>query len=228
MVNSSLAQALKSRTSAQHRAAERAGVMRDLLHGRIDRRAYCHLLRNLYELYSALESALTRHCTHPCVQPVFLPQLFRTDALAADLHQLHGNRWIDELEVMNGTERYVGRLSEIATTRPELLVAHAYVRYLGDLSGGQILRRIVRDSLQLSPPAGMRFLDFGEPEQVETMVHRFRVALDSINVGSRASADIVAEAQLSFEMHTTLFEELAAARQLPGSIVDRERSHLPV
>ncbi len=205
--------------------------MRDLLHGRIDRRSYCSLLRNLYELYSGLESALSRHRTHACVAPFFLPQLFRTGALAADMRDLHGDQWIDAFEVKGSAKRYVDRLSEIEVLRPELLVAHAYVRYLGDLSGGQILKRIVRQSLQLSPAEGMRFLEFGEPAQVETMAQNFRQALDSIAVDSLAMADIVAEAQLSFVMHANLFEELAASRQLselPRSIVDRERSHLPV
>ena len=230
-MNGSLAQALKSGTCSHHVAAERAGLMRYLLQGRIDRRSYCSLLRNLYELYAALEFALTKHRAHACVAHVVQPQLFRTAALAADLHHLHGHRWIDDLEIIGSARRYVDRLREIEILRPELLTAHAYVRYLGDLSGGQILKRIVRQSLSLSPIMGTRFLDFGEPTQAETMAQDFRAALDSIAVDQLAMSDIVAEAQLSFVMHINMFEELAAARQLselPESIVDRERSHLPV
>eukprot|EP00121_Abeoforma_whisleri_P005982 Awhi_evm1s5431 len=48
-----------------------------------------------------------------------------------------------------GVMLYLNRLNEITRTKPFLLVAHVYVRYLGDLSGGQVLKRIVRKALNL-------------------------------------------------------------------------------
>ena len=40
---------------------------------------------------------------------------------------------------------YVNRINQISEEKPELLVAHAYTRYLGDLSGGQILKKIAQE-----------------------------------------------------------------------------------
>ena len=80
-----LAQQLRTATRDAHRASERAGIMPDLLHGRLGRAVYCSLLRNLFEIYQALEAALVLRAALPCVAPVVFPKLFRTAALAADL-----------------------------------------------------------------------------------------------------------------------------------------------
>lgn len=48
--------------------------------------------------------------------------------------------------------QFTHHLRSISTTRPALLLAHAYVRYLGDLSGGQIVRSRIRRVYALDPP----------------------------------------------------------------------------
>ena len=54
------------------------------------------------------------------------------------------------------------QLSQTEFTQPALLAAHAYVRYLGDLAGGQALGRIARQAYALPDGAGTRFFDFGQ------------------------------------------------------------------
>ena len=81
---------------------------------------------------------------HPSVGPVVMPELFRSDALVADLQALGA---APAPPLAQATRQYVERLGEISATDPGLLVAHAYVRYLGDLNGGQALRRVVARSL---------------------------------------------------------------------------------
>lgn len=229
----SLAQCLKLGTRTLHAEVEQTGLMRELIEGRIGLGSYACLLRNLYELYSALEAALYRQSTHACIAPVFLPQLFRKTALAADLRELYSDRFLEELDVAQATLKYVARLREIEASNPELLVAHAYVRYLGDLSGGQMLKRIVGESLALPPESGVRFFDFGTPAEVVKLSQQFRSGLNAIGADENCLADIVAEAQRAFVVHAGLFEELALAsvnsqlRVMP-SIVHRERPDLAI
>jgi heme oxygenase len=191
--------------------------MRELLRGRLERGAYCVLLRNLHEIYSCLEDALDRHSAHPFVSALDLPGLRRRAALAADLQSLCGERW-NQIGIANAAGLYAARLREVNETRAELLVAHAYVRYLGDLSGGQILRRIVAGSLRLADGVGTAFYDFGDEPGV--LADAFRSRLDSLNADESVANDIVAEAQRAFAFHVRVFEELAAtpplaARQFP-------------
>lgn len=109
------------------------------------------------------------------------------------------------------TVAYVERLREIEATQPELLVAHAYVRYLGDLSGGQQLRRIVRRALALQGAAGTCFYDFGDTSQVSRLAQGFRAALDEVGARAHDAGAIVAEAEGAFARHGQIFEQLAAA-----------------
>lgn len=204
----SLAQWLRSATHALHAQVERSGVMQSLLRGRIDRISYCLLLRNLHALYAALEAGLARHAGDPRIAPVLLPGIARATALAEDLAALHGSGWAQTLPLMPAAQAYAQRLRQLAADAPELLVAHAYVRYLGDLSGGQVLRRIVARSLDLTDAAGTHFYAFGDPDDAAAMARQFRAGLDTAVRGRAAQAALVAEACWGFTEHGRLFAEI--------------------
>lgn len=206
----SLARSLKLATQTLHAEVEQSQAIRELIGAQISRGAYCRLLRNFYEIYIALEAALSRNALHPLIAPVFSPRLFRADVLAADLADFHGEGWMVELDVALATSDYVYRLGEIESLSPELLIAHAYVRYLGDLSGGQMLKRAVERNPALSPQHSVRFFEFGSAPEIAKMAQDFRAGLDEICSGAD-QARIVAEAQKAFVMHARLFEELAGA-----------------
>ena len=211
----SLPQRLKAATAEEHRRVERSGLMATLLRGRIERLAYLALLRNLHALYAALEPALSRQAAHPAVGPVVgpvvVPELFRRAALESDVQALQREADPPPAVLRPATVAYVERLREIEATQPELLVAHAYVRYLGDLSGGQQLRRIVGQALGLTGAAGTRFYDFGDTSQVSRLAQGFRAALDEVGARAHDAGAIVAEAEGAFARHGQIFEQLAAA-----------------
>ena len=139
----SLAERLRSETRDLHTEVERSPLMHALLRGELKLGAYCMLLRNLHAIYVALEAALTHHASETSLAPVWMPALLRSDALARDLTDLCGAASEHVIVLQHATELYVARLKHLQETDPALLVAHAYVRYLGDLSGDQLLKRIV-------------------------------------------------------------------------------------
>lgn len=211
----SLAERLRLQTWPAHKQVEATSFVRALLGGQVDRTGYCLLLASLHPIYAALESALLRHAQHPAISRVFSAELLRAAALGSDLDHLHGPGWRDELAAQPAALDYAARLAEIERSEPALLVAHAYVRYLGDLSGGQALRKIVARSLALAPQAGTRFYDFGTPQQVGAMAQHFRSGLDQIEGDVAAREAIVGEATDAFRRHGELFEQLDRARLAP-------------
>lgn len=209
MTNLSLAQRLKAATTAMHRRVEGGDFMTRLLRGEIDRRRYVELLVNLRALYGALEAVLVRHVTQPGVAPVVMPELFRSQALEADLAALAEDLPTSAAPLASETLRYVERLHELDASRPPLLVAHAYVRYLGDLHGGQALGRVVARALHLEGRTGTAFYDFGDRAECRRLVQRFRAALDAVDLGTAERDAVVDEAVSAFARHERLFEELA-------------------
>ena len=200
---------LRTATHELHRAVERAGLMPVLLRGQLPLAGYLALLRNLQAIYAALEAGLVRHHGHPQLAPLALAGLARAPALAADLESLHGPGWAHELPLCGAAQAYVDRLQQLTDGQPALLAAHAYVRYLGDLNGGQLLARRVGGALHLAPGQGLAFYDFGSDEQVAAQARALRAGLDVIAPDEPAAQALVDEACSAFERHRELFEQLA-------------------
>jgi len=207
---------LRAQTRELHIAAEHRPFMQALLRSQLPQAPYCLLLRNLHPIYTTLESALQIHAAHPMVAPVFNRALLRADTLADDLATLHGECWEEALAVLPACKRYCARLRELQRNAPSLLSAHAYVRYLGDLSGGQILKRIVRTGLALTSAAGTDFYDFGDATQCAALIRSFRDGLEHIGPDAAQADAIVAEAQQAYRLHLELFDQLALASQAHG------------
>ena len=211
-----LAQRLRDGTWPLHGQTERAGIMPALLRGTLPKAGFVALQRNLQALYATLEPALARHQAHPALAPLALPGLPRLQHLADDLAVLHGPGWASDLPVLRALQAYQQRLGHLAEHRPALLAAHAYVRYLGDLSGGQALRRLVVRAYGLAGEAGSRFFDFGPPAQVAALAQAFRTGLDQLPAATeQESQALVDEACWGFAQHARVFEALAAAGHAP-------------
>jgi len=208
-----LAARLRLGTQALHHQAETSPVMAALLRGELSLPGYRALLVNLQALYAALEQAVQRHAD---IAPLPWPRLFRGPALAADLQALGG---ADKHPPVPATAQYVQRLHTLGGSAPgsapaRLLLAHAYVRYLGDLHGGQLIRRRVAPMLAsaagLVGDEGTRFHHFGDAAEVAQLIHDFRQALDTRPLDEAATAALVAEAQEAFRLHIALFAQLPA------------------
>jgi len=106
-------------------------------------------------VYSALEVSAERCAAASLVfRPLHTPhELARTQALETDMCSLFGEDWRDDPRNVPSAAAmaYISRLAHVAEYEPELMVAHSYTRYLGDLSGGQVLMRIARRMLHLEP-----------------------------------------------------------------------------
>ncbi len=208
-----LSRRLRVATHQLHVQVERCAFMRALLRGELPREGHALLLRNLHALYAALEAGLQRLAERPALAPFARPALRREAALAADLRVVHGERWSNELALTASMTDYVEHLRRLSQAADRRLVAHAYVRYLGDLSGGQRLRALVARALALPPGQGVAFHDFGGVTEVAALAHALREALDALGAGD----DVVDEACAAFGRHAVLFAELAELADLDAA-----------
>lgn len=91
--------------------------------------------------------------------------------------------------------------SQIGKQNPELLVAHAYTRYLGDLSGGQVLGKITQKSLGLSSKEGLSFFSFPGVSSPNRFKQLYRSRMNSIELTEREKAAVLEEAVSAFELN---------------------------
>lgn len=206
-----LAQRLRDGTWALHTTAERAGVMPAMLRGALPAPVFWRMQRNLLLVYEALEAGLQQHAADPLIAPLQLGTLARSAVLRDDLGALAGPHWSQQLSTCPAATAYASRLQALAVRHPPALAAHAYVRYLGDLAGGQALRRVAQRAYGLTGPAGTRFFEFGTPDQAAQRGRQLRQALDSLPLDEPTVQGLVTEAQWAFAQHVQLFEELAVA-----------------
>jgi heme oxygenase len=200
-----LAARLRAGTQDLHRAAERSGAMAALLAGELERPGYVIMLRNLQAIYGAMEAGLERHAA---LFDLPLPLLSRRASLALDLAALGAP---PDTALAPATACYVQHLRYIgapAAQDARLLLAHAYVRYLGDLHGGQLLKQCIKRSLDLDGTIGTRFYDFGPPAQVAWLIQAVRTGLDAASRDTVQVDALVAEARLAFQLHVELFQQL--------------------
>ncbi|AFZ17462.1 biliverdin-producing heme oxygenase [Allocoleopsis franciscana] len=206
-----LANRLREGTKQSHTAAENTAYMKCFLKGIVEREPFRKLLFNLYLVYSALEEELQRHQTHPVIGSMYFAELNRTSNLEKDLAFYYGDNWPEQITPLPAGQVYVNRIHEIANTDPALLIAHAYTRYMGDLSGGQALKNIVRSALKLPPDQGTGLHEFEQIPTIEAkraFKEKYRQALNSLSVDEETIQRIVDEANYAFQLNRDVVHEL--------------------
>jgi len=203
----SLLGALRERTRDLHTQAERTGIIADMLHGRITQHGYALLLRNLLPVYQALEAHLAGYAASPLIGPIVRPELTRAGAIEADLRFLSVET--STLPVLGAAADYVQAIERASGGDGGRLIAHAYARYLGDLSGGQIVKRLLARSLNLPAPA-LSFYEFPAIADIATFKSEYRAAIDRAGDESEEFDAIVEEGALAFELNIALSAALQA------------------
>ena len=205
----SLLEAMRERTKALHVTAERTGVVAELLRGRGSRQAYALLLRNLLPVYETLEAELVRHQSSLVLSRIVRPELHRSPAIKADLATLDATG----LPLLPEAITYVGAIKKAGSGSGHPLLAHAYTRYLGDLSGGQIIKKILARSLAL-PPEALSFYEFPEIADIRRFKDAYRDVLELAGAAMADPGAVVEEAATAFKLNITLSEALQAAAGL--------------
>ncbi|MEB3178621.1 MAG: heme oxygenase (biliverdin-producing) [Nostocaceae cyanobacterium] len=206
-MSSNLAAKLREGTKKAHTAAENVGFVKCFLKGVVEKTSYRKLVANLYFVYCAMEEEMEKHKNHPIVSKINFKELYRKHSLEQDLAFYYGSNWRQEVKLSAAGEAYVQRIREVSATEPELLISHSYTRYLGDLSGGQILKKIAQTAMNLNE-GGTAFYEFADISDEKAFKAKYRQALDDMPLDEAACDRIVDEANAAFGMNMKMFMEL--------------------
>ncbi|BAZ31467.1 heme oxygenase [Cylindrospermum sp. NIES-4074] len=207
-MSSNLAIKLRSGTQQAHTEAENVGFMKCFLQGVVDKGCFAKFLANLYYIYSELEAAIKSNREHPVISQVYFPELNRKASLERDMVFYYGNDWHKQITPSTVAQAYINRIREISVSEPALLLGHAYTRYMGDLSGGQMLQKIAQSALKLSGYEGTSFYNFEQIPDKKAFKDKYRQALDAVPIDNAIANRIVAEANHAFQFNLQMAQEL--------------------
>ena len=208
-----LSELLRTATRPQHEHAETRGFVTELMGGALSREAYIDLATQHHAIYSALEAAGERLKDDAVAGPFVMDELLRVPSLEADLALLLGDDWRERIDLLPATVAYVERLNQIDSAAA--LVPHHYTRYLGDLSGGQIISRMLQRHYGMAEEE-LTFYAFAAIPKPKPFKDSYRELLDSAAFTPEQINAVVEEAKVAFDLNAALFNDLGG-RNLSGT-----------
>ncbi|MEU2254913.1 biliverdin-producing heme oxygenase [Nocardia xishanensis] len=202
---------IQSATARQHAEAENSSFISDMLGGALGIDSYHRYTGQLWFIYRALEARWPELACDTVASPFIKPELARTAELERDLAALLGPDWRTELRALPATVAYAERIEECARDWPAGYIAHHYTRYLGDLSGGQVIRGTAEKLWDLPRRGdGVRFYVFDGIANPAAFKREYRALLDDLSVDELERRRVLEECQRAFDYNTAIFAELAA------------------
>lgn len=183
---------LKELTREQHKNAERSLFVKKLLKKEITPYQYYVYLSNQFMMYTVLESFANDAGILSGIE-----EIKRGNAMAKDLQELEKEHRFEIPVHLKSTAEYMRYIHKIRED-PEKLLAHIYVRHMGDLSGGQIIKNFV-------PGSGMHY-------HFETDVNELKE-----KVRSKLHDGLAEEAKVCFIMIKQFMEELESSLDMGSS-----------
>ncbi|MCX7522500.1 biliverdin-producing heme oxygenase [Microbacterium sp. STN6] len=204
-------QAVRERTQAVHTETEGSAFIGELLGGKRSREDYIALVAQQYFVYEALEAVALTMANDPVASVFASPALTRVPAIEADLEFLIGADWRDSVTPLAATSRYVARIREMANWAGGF-VAHHYTRYLGDLSGGQIIRTLMQRQFGFETN-GVGFYVFDQIAKPKAFKETYRAQLDAVAWEDEERERVIAEVARAFRHNAEMFDDLARATE---------------
>jgi heme oxygenase len=207
---SGLALMLDDGTRKSHSMAENTQFVSGFFKGLDDRDSYRSLITSLYFVYEAMEEAMDKSLEDG-VRTLDYPALRRLDSLKKDMDFFYGEKWQDDVVPSPAAKAYVARIVEIAQTKPYLMIAHQYTRYLGDLFGGQMMGGMASRSLSIENGDGTAFYTFDDIPSTKDFITEWYTRLNELDLTQQQKEEIVDEANLVFALNIDVLQELTGS-----------------
>lgn len=173
---------LKDATHSSHEAAESHPFTKMLIAGKITKSIYYDYLFNQLAAYKKLEQLCKSRNLF-----ADMPDLFRTPAIYEDLQELiRSLGFPPEATTYPATHKYLAHLD---TLNDQGLLAHVYVRHMGDMYGGQMIKKVI-------PGSGLMYNFADRSETIK-------------NLRTKLTDNMADEANKCFALIFDLFDELA-------------------
>lgn len=200
---------IKKNSSTLHDVAEKTGFLKDLLDGKVTRESYAEYLFNIYEVYKTIEFNLGKYSTNDVVKDFAIAEIYRSEAIYKDLRFLLGDK-LKSLKMLASTKAYVERINELGREQPELLVAHAYTRYLADLFGGRTMYDMLMRTYKIEDE-GLNYYKYDllkDEKDMRAFVMEYHNKLNNISLNESLKEKFIDEVSNSYIYNIAVSNEL--------------------
>ena len=195
---------LHARIGAAHRQAEGMAFSRALLAGQVEPLQLVALLRALAPGYGLIEQEGPALAAALGAQAFPWSDLARSPALERDAAQFAA---IEASPPSAAAAVWLEQLRSLARQAPHRFLAHVYVRYGGDLSGGQQLAEQANAILASRGLPPVSFWAFERP--VRELKDGLHAAFEQLELSEAEEAELLEEAEIAFRATQSLLAELA-------------------
>lgn len=205
---------IKKNSDVLHDVAEKTGFLKDLLDGKVTRESYSEYLFNLYEIYKTIEFNLEKYSTNEVVKEFAIKEVYRSEEIYKDLRFLLGEK-LKSMNILASTKAYIERINELGRKNPELLVAHAYTRYLADLFGGRTIYAMLKETYKIEEE-GLNYYKYKSLEDGDSMrvfIMNYHNKLNNINLNDSLKEKFIDEVANSYVYNIAISNELVFSKQ---------------
>ena len=176
---------LKEYTDAKHREAEDTPFVQYMLHGNISVPDYVRYLQQMQAVYMAIENYADR-----AGLLTDFPDIHRARYMAEDLAELG---YTNQVTLLPTIQRWCDHIAYLYESgQSDLIMAHVYVRHMGDMYGGKAIAKRV-------PGTGRAYGFQDRPALIKAFDAKLHLGL-------------VDEALRAFDLAIDFFHELEALR----------------
>ena len=195
---------LHARIGKAHHQAEGMAFSKALLAGQAEPLQLAALVRALAPAYALLEQEAPPLASALGGDGIPWAALARTTALNQDLAALST---LPVTPLSDAATLWLERLQRLARQEPHRLMAHVYVRYGGDLSGGQQLASQANGILAQQGLPTLRFWAFDRP--LGALKQELHDGFELLELSHEEEEELLEEAEQAFLMTQRLLAELA-------------------
>lgn len=197
---------IRNASHTLHSASEHTGYIKRILAKNATKEGYGEYLYNLSAMYKAIEDALDKNSTHPVVKDFITKELYRHELIEKDIKYLLGDK-VSSMNLLASTIASIARINEIANTKPELIVAYAYTRFLADLFGGRMFYELFSKEYKIENE-GLNYYNFEGIDDMRGYAMRYGAKLSSMSLADNLKTEFINEVNNAYIYNLAISNEL--------------------
>lgn len=197
---------IRQASKALHSASEHTGYIKRIMNKTATREGYGEYLYNLSAMYKAIEDALDKNSDNPIVKDFITKELYRYELIEKDIKHLLGSK-VSDMNLLASTVACVARINELSNTKPELIIAYAYTRFLADLFGGRLFYELFSKEYKIEDE-GLNYYNFEGIEDMRGYAMGYGAKLSGINIADNLKTEFINEVNNAYIYNLAVSNEL--------------------